>query len=103
MSKKEPPAPTHDDLPEDFEVKIILPARFIPSGSRVSKPTGAKKYNLRRRVRFVETDGTTKTVDGLFLLDGGEYINSVDEHTSLCLYLRAGDVEHHPLFSEGDD
>lgn len=87
MSMKALPEEAHHEaLPDDESISIMMRARYIRSGDTVTKFTGRKRYTLQRRIIIVGADGVRdRVIDGLFLTDGGSYINSIDPDTLLSV------------------
>jgi len=58
--------------------KIILPARDIPTGSIVTKPTGSKEYMLKREIKISGSPSNpagftfTAGLDRAFIVDKGD-------------------------------
>lgn len=68
------------------QVRIVLPARLIPDGQLVSKPTGTKLYTLKRELKLYGEGAkiVKENPDILFLLSE-DSISIVNNETPLAL------------------
>jgi hypothetical protein len=70
-------------------LRVLLPARQIPDGATVSKPTGQKKYALRRGLVIYAEEGANRkstvspAAGSVFLLT--EFGGSISQHSDSSL------------------
>lgn len=78
--------------PED-EISLLLPAKEIPHGSKVSKRTGEARMTLAHNLTLHRSCDATEgsiTVRGFFLIDGAN-INRIVPETILQWHVSAED------------
>lgn len=79
-------------MPED--IRLLLRAKYIDDGATVTKPTGQKKYTLRRSIKIYgeNQQEITCDVDNVFLVDEQGNINMIADSTELMVYMNIGDL-----------
>jgi hypothetical protein len=72
-------------------MKVILPVKYLEDGQSVTKPTGEKKYTVRRSVKVYAKDvphqgGMDAAKGVVFLVDAGGMIYAVPDTDEVAVH-----------------